>query len=166
MCATILPSSVRPCSSDTFSNYEDTALQKTPARLCLRPSSPLAPREDSRIEANLDWHLKAQMNHLVIGNSAFFSRSEKATFAEILKLDSMSQVSDPKKSKTVPPRWSNASPFITCNRITLCQSTVSSARATRDRFWRYTDINRFSAVRPDFPWPVLLRSSLVAHLGS
>ena len=30
-------------------------------------------REDSRIEAELDWHLKAPMDRSVIGNSAFFS---------------------------------------------------------------------------------------------
>jgi len=47
------------------------------------------------------------MDHVVIGNSAFFSRSEKATFADILKLDSMSQVSAPKESKTVLPGVSN-----------------------------------------------------------
>ena len=46
-------------------------------------SSPLAPREDSRIEANLDWQLKAPMNYSVNGNSAFFSRSEKATVSHI-----------------------------------------------------------------------------------
>ena len=63
-----------------------------------------SPREDSRIAANLDWHLKALMDHLVNGNSAFFSRSEKATFAEILKHDSLSHVSDPKTSKIVGPR--------------------------------------------------------------
>ena len=61
-------------------------------------SSPLAQREDSRIAANLDWRLNALMYHSVNGNSAFYSRSEKATLAEILKLDSLSQVSDPKKS--------------------------------------------------------------------
>jgi hypothetical protein len=111
--------SVRPCSSETLSNHEDTALSKTPARLCLRPGSPLAPREDSRIATDLGWRLKAPMDHAVIGNSAFFSRSEKATFAEILKLDSISQVLDPRKSNTVPPRDSAAFPFIRCNNITL-----------------------------------------------
>jgi hypothetical protein len=54
-------------------------------------SSRLAPRDDSRIAADLGWHLKAPMDHKLIGNSAFFSRSEKATFAEILKLDSTSR---------------------------------------------------------------------------
>ena len=44
------------------------------------------------------------MNHSVDGDSAFFSRSEKATFAEILKLESMSQVSAPKKSIEALPQ--------------------------------------------------------------
>ena len=83
----VLPSSVKPCSSDSFSNHEGTALSKIPVRLRLRPGRALALREDSRIAAKLDWHLKALMNRSVNGNSAFFSRSEKATFAEILKLD-------------------------------------------------------------------------------
>ena len=60
----------------------------------------LAPREDSRIAADLDCHSEAPKNHEVVGNSAFFSRSEKATF-ENRKLDSMSQVSDPKESDAV-----------------------------------------------------------------
>jgi hypothetical protein len=41
------------------------------------------------------------MDHKVNGNSAFFSRSEKATLEEILKLATMSQVSNPKKSNVV-----------------------------------------------------------------
>ena len=72
------------------------ALPQTKVAVSLR-------RDDSRIAIDLRWHLKAPMDQKVIGNSAFFSRSEKATFAEILKLDPMSQVSVPKKSKTVAP---------------------------------------------------------------
>jgi len=79
-------------------------------------SSRLAPRDDSQIAKDLDWRLKAPMNHRVNGDSAFFSRSEKATFAEILKLDPMSQVSGPKKSKTVAPRVSTVIPLINKNR--------------------------------------------------
>ena len=71
-----------------FRERKKTRLRRRcPVRLRDRPSSPLAPREDRRIAANLDWHLKALMNRSVNGYSAFFSRSEKATFAEILKLD-------------------------------------------------------------------------------
>ena len=32
-------------------------------------------RDDSRNEADLDWHLKAPMDHAVIGDSAFFSEA-------------------------------------------------------------------------------------------
>ena len=74
----------------SFSSLRRDENRQMPVWLRLRPSSPLAPREESRIAAEIDWHLKALMNRLVNGNSAFFSRSEKATFAEILKLDSFS----------------------------------------------------------------------------
>ena len=107
MGATFLPTSVRPGSSNSLSNHEDTACRRLQRGFASDQSSPLAPREYSRIEANLDWHLKALMHHSLNGNSAFFSRYEKATFAEILELGSMSQVPDPKKSKTVAPRFSN-----------------------------------------------------------
>jgi hypothetical protein len=80
---------------------DDGYFGRNPARLRLRPSSPLAPREDSRIAADLDCHSEAPKNHEVVDNSAFFSRSEKATF-ENPKLDSMSQVSDPNESKALP----------------------------------------------------------------
>jgi len=45
--------------------------------------------------------LNALLDHEVNRNSAFFSRSEKATFAKTLKLDSLSQVSNLKKSDAV-----------------------------------------------------------------
>ncbi|MEI8020802.1 MAG: hypothetical protein WCH39_21540, partial [Schlesneria sp.] len=76
-----------------------------------------SPRDDSRIAADHDWHLKASLDHKVNGNSAFYSQSEKATLEEILKPDSLSQVSNPKKSKSVPPRVSAAFPFIRHNSI-------------------------------------------------
>ena len=60
-----------------------------------------SPRDDSRIAADLDWRLKAPLDHKVNGNSAFFSRSEKATFVEILKLDSKSQLPHTRKSEAV-----------------------------------------------------------------
>ncbi len=44
-------------------------------------------RDDSRIATDLGWRLKAPIDQKVNGNSAFFSRSEKATFAEIPKLE-------------------------------------------------------------------------------
>ena len=67
------------------------------------PSHPLAPREDRRIEANLDGPLKAPKNHEVTGNSDFFSRSEKAIFLEILRIGLMSLVS---ATKTASPDYS------------------------------------------------------------
>ncbi len=122
MGATVLPSSVRPCSSDTLLNQlrhglvEDSseALPQTQVAVSLR-------RDDSRIAADLDWYLKAPKNHEVVGNSAFFSRSEKATFEEILKLDSLSQVSDSNDSKTVAPRVLILSP----NRHNISNSSIS-----------------------------------------
>ena len=80
---------VESCSEDS-----SEALPQTKVAVSLR-------RDDSRIAAELDWHLKTPKNHEVVGNSAFFSRSEKATFEEILKLDSLSQVLDPKESDEV-----------------------------------------------------------------
>ena len=44
-------------------------------------------RDDSRIAAGLNWRLKPPLDHKVNGNPAFFLRNEKATFAEIMKLD-------------------------------------------------------------------------------
>ena len=90
-----------PVLFNCLKSREDTASAKTPQGFASDQRRLLSPREDSRIAANLDWHLKALINHSVNGNSAFFSRSEKATFAEILKLDSLSQVSDPKNSEAV-----------------------------------------------------------------
>ena len=79
--ATVLPSSVRPCTSNAVSNHEDTALSKTPARAS--PQSKVAVslrRDDSRIAADLDWHLKAPMDRKVIGNSALFSAEREGDF--------------------------------------------------------------------------------------
>ena len=73
----------------------------------------LALREESRIATDHGVHLKAPVNNRANGNSAFFSRSEKATLAEILKLDSMSQVLNPKKFKTEVSRVSMAIPPLT-----------------------------------------------------
>ncbi len=52
-----------------------------------------------------------------------------ATLEEILKSDSMSQVSEPKKSKTVPPRFSIVIPPIarislTGNRLVVAPSRL------------------------------------------
>ncbi len=37
-------------------------------------------RDDRRIAADLDWRLKAPMDHKVIGNSAFFSEERLSVF--------------------------------------------------------------------------------------
>ena len=67
------------------------ALSQTKVAVSLR-------RDDSRIAADRDRHLKAPKDHKVNGNSAFFSAEREGNFSEILKLDSMSQVSNLKKS--------------------------------------------------------------------
>ncbi len=79
--ATVLPSSVRPCSSQTLSSQvyhglvEDSgeALPQTKVAVSLC-------RDDSRIAADLDWHLKARVEHKVNGNSAFFSAEREGDF--------------------------------------------------------------------------------------
>ena len=53
------------------------ALLQTKVALSLR-------REDRRIAADLGGQLKAPVDHMVRSNSAFFSRSEKATLEESL----------------------------------------------------------------------------------
>ena len=72
-------------------------------------------RDDSRIATDLDRHLKATIDNKANGNSAFFSRSEKATFGEILELDSMDQVSDPISPNRWPPSMKHESAALVTN---------------------------------------------------
>ena len=57
-------------------------MKTRPCRRLEREASPQAKvavslcRDDSRVTADLDWHLKAPMDHKVNGNAAFFSAGE------------------------------------------------------------------------------------------
>jgi len=105
------PTSIAELAQSAFESAIATEIDREDSREAM-PQTKVAlsvRREESRIEADLEWQLNAPIDHEVVGNSAHFSREREGYFGRDPELDSTSQGSNSQKSEVIIPRGTTES---------------------------------------------------------